>query len=70
MKIYFRKIILVGFYERIIDIIKCCLKKVVALLNYDDLTTLLAKNKQTLNSRSMAYFCLICFMEETYQNET
>ena len=46
-----------GFYERIIGIIKRCIKKVAgkALLNYDELTTLLAEIEQTLNSRPMTY---------------
>ena len=46
-----------GFYERIIGIIKRCIKKVVgkALLNYDKLTTLLAEIEQTLNSRPETY---------------
>ena len=46
-----------GFYERIIGIKKRCIKKVVgkALLNYDELTTLLAEIEQTLNSRPMTY---------------
>ena len=41
-----------GFYERIIGIIKRCRK---ALLNYDELTTLLAEIERILNSRSMTY---------------
>ena len=45
------------FYERIIGIIKPCIKKVVgkALLNYDELATLLVEIEQTLNSRPMMY---------------
>ena len=46
-----------GFYERIIGIIKRCIKTVAgkALLNYDKLTTLLAEIDQTLNSRPVTY---------------
>ena len=46
-----------GFYERIIGIIKCCIRKIVgkALLSYDELTILLAEIEQTLNSRPMMY---------------
>ena len=58
MEIYFRKITLVGwFYERIIRIIKYCIKKVAGkvLSNYDELTTLLAEILQTLNRRTMTY---------------
>ena len=58
MEIHFRKITLVGwFLWKNIGIIKSCIKKVVgkALLNYDELTTLLAEIEQTLNSRPMTY---------------
>ena len=55
-----------GFYERIIGIIiNRCFKKVVALLNYRELTTFLTEIEQTLKSRLMTYFHLIYFMEET-----
>ena len=78
MEIYFRKVTLVGwFYERITGVIKRCIEKVVgkALLNHDELATLLAEIEQTLNSRPMTYLSdehddeaitrLIYFMEET-----
>ena len=58
MEIYFRKITLSGcFYERIIGIIKPYIKKVVgkALLNYDELATLLVEIEQTLHSRPMTH---------------
>ena len=46
-----------GFYERLIGIIKRCLKKVAgkAFLNYDELTTLLVEIEQTLNTRPLTY---------------
>ena len=46
-----------GFYERLIGIIKRCLKKVAgkAFLNYDELTTLLIEIEQTLNTRPLTY---------------
>ena len=46
MEFAFRKITLCGgFYERIIGIIKHCIKKVVgkASVNYDEITTLLVE---------------------------
>ena len=78
MEIYFRKVTPVGwFYERITGVIKRCIEKVVgkALLNHDELATLLAEIEQALNSRPMTYLSdehddeaitrLIYFMEET-----
>ena len=46
-----------GFYERLVGIIKRCLKKVAgkAFLNYDELTTLLMEIEQTLNTRPLTY---------------
>ena len=46
-----------GFYERLIEIIKRCLKKVAGktFLNYDELTTSLIEIEQTLNTRPLTY---------------
>ena len=46
-----------GFYERLIGIIKRCLKKVVgkAFLNYNELATLLIETEPTLNARPLTY---------------
>ena len=65
-----------GFYERLIGIIKRCLKKVAGkpFLNYDELTSLLIEIEQTLNTRPLTHLSdnnedeaihhLICYMDE------
>ena len=46
-----------GFYERLISIIKNCLKKVIgkSFLNYEETGTVLIDVEQTLNSRPLTY---------------
>ena len=46
-----------GFYERLISIIKNCLKKVIgkSFLNYEEISTVLIDVEQTLNSRPLTY---------------
>eukprot|EP00731_Ephydatia_muelleri_P035515 Em0131g2a len=46
-----------GFYERLIQSVKKCLRKVVgkARLSYDELITILVEVEATLNSRSISY---------------
>lgn len=58
MEFSFRKITLWGgFCERITDMIKHCIKKVVgkALINYGQIRTLLEEIERTLNSTPMTY---------------
>ena len=46
-----------GFYERLINIIKNCLKKVIgkSFLNYEEVNTALIDVKQSLNSQPLTY---------------
>ena len=46
-----------GFYERLISIIKNCLKKVIgkSFLNYEEVNTALIDVKQSLNSQPLTY---------------
>ena len=46
-----------GFYERLINIIKNCLKKVIgkSFLNYEGVNTALIDVKQSLNSQPLTY---------------
>ena len=46
-----------GFYERLINIIKNCFKKVIgkSFLNYEEVNTALIDVKQSLNSQPLTY---------------
>lgn len=46
-----------GFYERLIKIVKSCLKKVIgnAYLNYEEVNTILVEIENSLNSRPLTY---------------